>query len=432
MADKKVLIITYYWPPSGGIAVQRWVKFVKYLRGFGWEPVVYTVSNGDYQIIDKNLEGEVPEGITVIRRPIWEPYKLYRIFTKSKASEGNLSIKLKKKAGLAARLSLWMRSNVFIPDARRFWIKPSIRFLKDYLSKNPVGVVVSTGPPHSLHVIGLEVARSTGIPWVADFRDPWTSMDYYHDLRLTAWADGKHHALERAVLREARAVIAVGRTVQKEFEEKRGNSVTYIPNGFDPSDFGEGNVILDNEFTLVHAGSFFERRNPVSLWRALALLRDESHPVIHQLKIRFIGRVDPVVLDSLAEHGLMTKVESISHVPHLEAVRFMQSARVLLLPIDDFAGSKWVLTGKLFEYLAARRPILCVGPVDGDAADVIEETQSGKTFDFKDVEGLKKYIENQWKDFESNRSGNITTKADQYSRKELTKRLAHLLDEITS
>ncbi|HEV8514325.1 MAG TPA: glycosyl transferase, partial [Cyclobacteriaceae bacterium] len=222
---KKVLIITYYWPPAGGIAVVRWVKFVKYIRENGWEPVVFTVSNGNYPLIDASLEKDVPEGIQIIKRPIWEPHQLYRFLAKNKKSSGLADIKPKDSASFVEKLSNWVRSNFFIPDARAFWIKPSVKFLKDYLKMNPVDAIVSTGPPHSAHLIALALKKQIGLPWLADFRDPWTTMDYYKELLLTNWADKKHHRLELEVLKTADSVTVIGNGMKVEFEEKSGRSI---------------------------------------------------------------------------------------------------------------------------------------------------------------------------------------------------------------
>ena len=189
----RVLIISYYWPPSGGAGVQRWLKFSKYLRDFGWEPVIYTPENPESPDVDKSLLKDIPPGIEVIKKQIWEPYDAYKRFIGQKKDEkiqaGFLSEK--KRNPLFENISVWIRGNFFIPDARRFWIKPSIRFLIKYLAAHPVNAIVSTGPPHSMHLIALGLKKKLNIPWLADFRDPWTTIDFYHQLHLTRQADKK-------------------------------------------------------------------------------------------------------------------------------------------------------------------------------------------------------------------------------------------------
>jgi hypothetical protein len=218
---KKVLIITYYWPPSGGAGVQRWLKFVKYLREFGWEPIVYTPENPEAPATDTSLLKDIPANITVIKQPIWEPYNLYKGFIGQKKEEkinaGFLSEK--KKPGLAEKIAVWIRGNWFIPDARRFWIKPSVKFLSEHLRGNPVDVIVSTGPPHSMHLIALKLKKKLNIPWLADFRDPWTTIDFYDKLMLTKSSDKKHKGLELEVLKNADKVVTVSWNWSKDFKK---------------------------------------------------------------------------------------------------------------------------------------------------------------------------------------------------------------------
>ena len=238
---KKVLIITYYWPPGGGAGVQRWLKFVKYLSHYGWQPVVYTPENGEMPVDDNSLQKDIPPGTRVIRRKIWEPYSLYKLFigagTGEKINTGFLTER--KKPGLAERISVWLRGNIFIPDARRFWIKPSVNFLEGYLKKEPVDVIVSTGPPHSMHLIARKISKKRNIPWIADFRDPWTNIDYYQDLMLTGYADRKHHKLEHQVVTHADRVVVVGNTMKEEFEAAYNRKIDVITNGYDSEDVNQ-------------------------------------------------------------------------------------------------------------------------------------------------------------------------------------------------
>ncbi len=422
---KKALLITYYWPPAGGIAVVRWVKFVKYLRDYGWEPIVFTVSNGSYPVLDASIEKDVPEGLLVIKRPIWEPYNLYRFFAKKKTG-GRGDKKPKRQATLIEKISIWVRSNFFIPDGRVFWIKPSITYLTEYLSKNKIDALISTGPPHSAHLIASALKKKFDIPWLADFRDPWTTMDYYRELLLTRWADEKHHRLEREVINDADAVIVVGRGMKEEFEKKRGREVVAITNGFDDADFYEKGIPMDQNFSLVHMGSFLGHANPTGLWQAMAELKAENHAMFSKLKIKLIGRVDPSVLQSIKSYGLYDFLAPIVYLPHNEAVRQMRSAQILLLCV--FEKTKFVLTGKLFEYLAARRPILCIGPVDGDAGDVIRETKAGEIFPSDGKIDIKQHLVELYQKFEMGQLNLDDNKTDKYSHKQLTKQVADQLE----
>lgn len=429
---KKVLIITYYWPPAGGISVQRWVKFVKYFRESGFEPIVYTVSNGEYPILEPSRDHGLPNDITVIKRSIREPYHLYKFFSGKKTKAGGRDeIKSGKTASFTQKISIWLRGNLFIPDARCFWIRPSVKFLTGYLKANPVDAIVSTGPPHTTHLIALGLKSKLRLPWLADFRDPWTSMDYYKDLMLTNRADRKHHMLELEVLARADVVTVIGRAMQKEFDSK-GANVHVVTNGFDEDDFTSEKAKLDAKFSIVYTGSMYENRNPQALWSALEELRKESHPLLDSLEIKLIGTVDRSVINSVREAGVENILTLISNVPHKEAIQMMKSAQILLLQIDRAESAQWVVTGKLFEYLAAKRPILCIGPVDGDAAGILDQTKAGCTIGFDDIQGIKKHLINLYHQFVNKQIEYDGSGTENYSYRQLTKQMASHLNSITA
>ena len=290
---KKVLIITYYWPPSGGAGVQRGLKFTKYLREFGWEPVIYTVENGAYPVIDNSLEKDIPPGITVIKRPILEPYNFYKALVGEKPGKkmNPAFLSEKKKKTLSQKISVWIRGNFFIPDARMLWIKPSVKFLKKYLSENKVDAIMSTSPPHSVHLIAMQLHKALKLPWVADFRDPWTKIDFYPELKLTNWADRKHHRLEKEVLSNADAVISVGETIKQEFQEIVNRKYELITNGYDEDDVHVSDKIeMDKKFSIVHLGTLVETHKPLILWDALSQLTKENKQFADDLEIKLVGR----------------------------------------------------------------------------------------------------------------------------------------------
>jgi glycosyltransferase involved in cell wall biosynthesis len=430
----KVLIITYYWPPGGGAGVQRWLKFVKYLPGYGWQPVVYTPENGEMPVADASLEKDIPQGTEVIRKPIWEPYNAYKKFIGAakheKINTGFLTER--KKPGLAEKISVWLRGNLFIPDARCYWIRPSVKFLLAYLREYPVEAIVSTGPPHSMHLIALEVSKKTGIPWLADFRDPWTRIDYYKDLMLTGWADRKHHRLEQAVVKGATRVVVVGNTMKQEFEADHGRGVDVITNGYDDSDVSARTVAREEKFVLAHVGTLVRSRNPSALWQSLASLTASDPGFAASLQIRLTGKVDIAVKDSIEKAGLQRYVTYIDYLPHDQVIAEQQRASVLLLILNDTPNARGILTGKLFEYLAARRPILCIGPTDGDAAAIIRETQSGKTCNFTDIKGISEAISASFTQFKSGSLLQSGSGVEKYSRKALTGKLVNILNDMTS
>ena len=270
---------------------------------------------------------------------------------------------------------MWIRSNFFVPDARVWWVKPSIKFLKDHLAKHPVDAIITTGPPHSMHLIGLGLKQATGIKWIADFRDPWTDIDYYGQLTLTDWADRKHHRLEREVLQTADRVVTVSWSWAKDLSKIGGRPVEVITNGFDPEDVPTPPEPVDDAWSLVHVGSMSATRDCPELWAALAGICKNDPEFAKRLKIRFVGPVDKSIIDNLAATGLASNVEQLGRVDHGTAMREMQRARVLLLPINDTPNSAGILPGKVFEYLSVGRPILAVGPKNGDIAKVLGRDQ---------------------------------------------------------
>ena len=429
---KKVLIISYYWPPCGGAGVQRWVKFAKYLPQFGWEPTVYTPENPEMPVLDHSLEKDV-ENVKTLKQPIWEPYSLYKKFTgqnkDTKIQTGFLSEK--KKPAITEKISVWLRGNLFIPDARKFWIKPSVGFLTKYLRDNPVDVIVSTGPPHSMHLIALGIKEKINIPWLADFRDPWTNIDYYKDLLLSGWADRLHHKLERDVLKTADKVITVSHHWSNDLEKIRNKKVDVITNGFDENDFNLPiEIKTDNSFTIAHVGSLFIDRNPYLLWDAIAELCGEVSGFKKTLKLKFVGKTDYEVLDYLDKIHLTACVEKINYLSHDEIIKIYKSSQVLLLLLSNVPNYKGHIPGKTFEYLASGRPILLVGPADGDASNIVNSTKAGKTAAFDNKRELKNSVKEFYLAYLDGTLKVESENISQFSRKNLTRHLATVLNEM--
>ncbi len=432
---KRVLIITYYWPPSGGSGVQRWLKMSKYLPEYGWQPVIYTTENAEYPIIDHSLEKDVAPNIEVIRRPITEPYSAYKKFLGINKDEtvkmGFIQEKEKNKSW-KSDLSLWVRGNFFIPDARCGWVKPSVRFLKEYLNEHPVDAIISTGPPHSMHLIALKLKEALGLPWIADFRDPWTEIDYYNDLHLTAWADRKHHRLEQEVLTKADKVVTVAPDGARRLGRLGNRNVRTIYNGFDRNDDAQTPVNLSEQFTITYLGVLSKIQNPSNLWQALAELIKEDSGLDKSLRINMIGQIDSAVVSSINENGLTQHVAYSPYMPHnqVSAVHRSSTLLLLLLMPDSEPRAKGLLTGKLFEYMASGRPILCIGPEDGDAARILRETGAGQTISFEDKEKIKEALKNLYQRYLNHTLPNNTnTAVEQFSRKNMSEKYAKLLNQ---
>ncbi len=431
---RRILIITYYWPPAGGAGVQRWLKFVKYLPEFGWKPVVYTVENGEFPEMDYSLEKDIPESVEVIRRKIFEPYHWYKKFIGQKAEEKinagflSQSEKPEKKENLAK----WIRGNLFIPDARKFWIKPSIKFLISYLREHPVDIIISTGPPHSMHLIALGLKDKLNVPWIADFRDPWTKIDFYEELQLTKRADRKHHQLEKKVVQSADMVLSVTRSMRNDFGNLGAQKAIYLPNGFDPEDFPEENDVEINKFTILYIGALNQARNQDFFWKTVKEMIEENQAFAHDLHIELIGKTDISVHTSVEKYQLGSFVTITDYVSHNEIARKQKSAAILLLLINRTPHARGIVTGKIFEYIASGRPVLAIGPTDGEAAMILKETKTGTTVDYDDEEQLKITLTAFYDSFSA---GNLKTNPENihnYSRKTQTKQLADVLKNILS
>ncbi|MFZ4520983.1 MAG: glycosyltransferase [Bacteroidales bacterium] len=431
---KRALIISYYWPPSGGAGVQRWLKFVKYLRDFGWEPVVYCPENPEYPETDLSLFKDVPANLEVLKFPIWEPYSWYKKLLGQKKEEkiNAAFLSEKKKNKTLENISVWIRGNFFIPDARKFWIKPSVKFLSNYLESHPVDVLISTGPPHSTHMIAMQLASRRGIPWLADFRDPWTNIDFYKDLKLSSASDKLHHRLELDVLRKANAVSVISNTMASDFGKIYHRNYEVITNGYDSADTDHPAPVKDHKFSIAHIGTLVGSRNPVTLWKALKSLLATHQDLAADLEIKLVGKVDFTVTTDLENYGLSRFVRKIDYMPHDEVVLCQQQSQLLLLIINNTPNARMILTGKFFEYLSAGRPILCLGPADGDAAKILAETGTGLLAGFGDVETMKKHILQFYQSYKDGTLSIAGKGIEKYSRRELTRKLALILDNMIS
>lgn len=422
----KVLIITYYWPPAGGSGVQRWLKFVKYLQDFDVKPVVYTVDNPSYAVLDAALQSEVPNNIDILKQPIWEPNNLLG-FLKNKQQKTSAGF-LNPNPSFFEKQLQYIRANYFIPDARKYWIKPSVKFLSDYLKNNKVDVIITTGPPHSMHLIGMELKNKFPIKWISDFRDPWTDIDYFHQLPLIEKSRKKHKELEQRVLQQSDAILVIGKTMKENYK-KFNKNIHVIGNGFDGEVAGS-DTKLDKKFTITHVGMMNADRNPIILWEALSELKLDNSDLYKNLEIKLIGEVAAEVRKSIADHKLDKKTKYIQYVSHEKVMSYQKYTQILLLAVNNVPSAKGIITGKIFEYLQANRPVLAIGSTDGDLAEIIKNTNSGTVIDFHDKVTMKKTILFWYKKFKSGDLKNNTIGIDQYHRKELTRQLYDVIKSI--
>jgi hypothetical protein len=428
---RKVLIITYYWPPSGGAGVQRWLKFSKYFREFGWEPIIYTPLNPEAPALDESLIKDVPADLRILKTPIWEPYSIYKKFARrgkpGKINAGFLSEE--KPAGLAERISVWIRGNFFIPDARCFWISPSVKFLEKFVASEPVDLIISTGPPHSMHMIALGIKNKFNIPWIADFRDPWTHIDFYDKLNLMLWADRKHKQQEHEVIKNCDKLVTVSSNWAEDFKKLGVETPVVITNGYDPDDFSEIQI-KNPKFELCHVGSVNADRNPVFLWKVIEEICIENETFRKDVVIKFVGNIDYSVKNAFEKCGLTEMLINTGYVNHDEAIAHSSRASVLLLLLNNTPNVKGIIPGKLFEYLGAKRPIICIGDPSGDSASILDETMAGITAGFTDKNQMRKVILNYYQKFQSGTLHVDSKQTGQFSRKSLAEKYCGLMNEM--
>lgn len=423
---KKALIITYYWPPAGGPGVQRWLKFVKYLPDFNIEPIVFIPENPNYALTDPSLVEDVSKDLTLLKLPIKEPYKLARFLSKKKSntiSKGIISDY--KNQSFIEKVMLFIRGNFFIPDARKNWVSPAVQFLREYIENNPVDVVITTGPPHSLHLIGMQLKNQLHVKWLADFRDPWTTIGYHKKLKLTKPAKKKHLFLEKQVLNTADRVVVTSFVTKQEFLKLTNKPIDVITNGYDYENVPP--VALDTKFSLAHIGSLLSKRNPEILWRVLRDLAQKHPEFKKDLQLNFIGAVSNDVLQSIEKHDLSNCVNEFGYVSHKEAIVFQKKSQVLLLVEIDSEETKCIIPGKLFEYMVSNRPIIALGPQGSDVEKIIKETNTGAYFNYANYEALKVAILNHYKAYKNNNLKVHAIGLQKYSRQKLTQQLAEIL-----
>ena len=450
---KRALIISYYWPPSGGSGVQRWVKFAKYLPEHGWQPVIYTPKNPELIARDTTLASEVPATAEIVQRRIVEPYAiLHRLRrngsspktspnqegTTAKNQVGEVNPINSQKKSLGQKIMMFIRGNFFIPDPRCWWIRPSVKFLEQYLKEHPVDIIISTGPPHSMHLIAKKLAKKTGLPWVADFRDPWTKMFYFKHLQLGTYAKWRHARLEQSVLDTATTIVAVSPLVQEDFRAMTKTPVELITNGYDEDDFTEVTDIVNSKvsseerfFNVTHTGLFANDGNPEVIWKVLSEMCGKDEEFKDKLRIRLCGKTDKEIIDSICEAGLNKNLVDLGYQNHKNAVAEQKKASVLILPLRKEPEYKATLPGKLFEYLAAGRPVLGIGQTDGAMARILADTCSGETYEWNDEAKVRVWFDKSWADFKAGKLSIQQKDIHKYSRSSTAASMAKLLNKLT-
>jgi glycosyltransferase involved in cell wall biosynthesis len=429
---KKVLIITYYWPPSGGIGVHRCLKFAKYLNQLGWEPIIYAPQNAQYPYYDETNYKHIPKGITVLKTKIFEPFNLFKkISGRKKTDSANPVYVRDRKQTVIDKIGIWIRGNLFIPDARSFWIKPSVKYLVEYLRKNPVNVILTDGPPHTNTVIGCKVSQKTGIPWLADFQDPWTQVDYYSMLKIGNRANAIHHKLEQEAFKTAKKTTIVSPTWKNDLMKIGAKNVDVIYWGYDEADFeNTNNIIPDKEFSIIHAGQLGYDRKPDTFIKVLGDLKKENPDFAENLKIKFAGTVDYSIVELIEKANLKDNYNHLGNISRPEAIKLCLKSHIQFLPLNIADNAKGRIPGKLFENMRAKRPILCLGPKDSDVSKILTKSKAGESYEYNDYQGIKEYLLDTFEKYKNKINIVNSNGIEEYDIKNQVKKLSLYLEEI--
>ena len=422
---KRALIISYYWPPSGGPGVQRWLKFVKYLPEYNIEPILFVPKNANYPIIDNSLADQVDTGLEVISHPITEISKFLPKFEFLKSARaGNISTPANQS--LFQKVFFFIRGNLFIPDMKLFWKNSSVNFLSDYISKNNIDAIITTGPPHSVHLIGLELKRKLDVKWISDFRDPWVNLNYLNRFHLLSSSKKSHKSLRNKVLINSDAVIVTSEKLKNLFLNITTN-VFKITNGFD---YINKEINLDKKFSISHVGSLYPERNPKFLWDVLEELFDGS--LFSDLQLNFIGNTSEKIKKELSKRKFKKSIKFYDYVDYNKATELMFSSQVLLMVEVNDEESSYAIPGKLFDYLNSKRPIISIGPADSEVAQILNNTASGKFFNYHEVHSLKSHIKKLYDRFKNGSNNSNTNQSiEKYNRKNLTRELSEIIGLVT-
>ncbi|MXZ17780.1 MAG: glycosyltransferase family 4 protein [Rhodothermaceae bacterium] len=406
------------------------LKFARYLPNYGWLPTVLTVDPefAAFPSTDETLLQEIPPEVKIIRTRAWDPFRLYGRFQGKKKADavevGHVGGKLGFK-----RVARWLRGNVFLPDARIGWVPFASRVVRKLVQEQKFDAIMSTGPPHSSHLVGMAAYKASKLPWVVDMRDPWVEIYYRDQMYEGRIANKIQSTLERRVLSTASAVVSVSKHVGLGLKRRvQMQHYETIPNGFDPADILQNQATRtrkEGAFTVAYIGTYTLRRHSNALVVALQKLQ-ATIPV----EVHFVGKVDSEALERYRVNGI--PIEELGYLPHNEAVAYMQEVDIFLLPLPRVQGHNGAgdVSGKVFEYMSARRPILALGPTEGDLADILNQVHAGNIFDYEDQVGMFDFLKSCLESRKDAWPINDEALAE-YERPRLTGRLAHLLDQLS-
>lgn len=428
---KKVLIITYYWPPASGPGVQRWLKFSKYLKDFGWSPIILTVDGGSYVNEDPELLKDIPSDLKVFKTKSLEPFLIYNALRGKRGKSVEVGMgNIKGEPSFFKKVSTYIRSNYFVPDARVGWNRFAIPKAKNIVEKEGVSMIITTGPPHSTHLIGKAIKDQNGIPWIADFRDPWTSIYYEKYLTRSKKSDLKNKRLENDTVQTSDVLLVVSNGMKDEFIDRNINTKV-IPNGYDEDDLPEREKKATDIFKLSYIGNLKVNQSIKALWEAILELDQEIEDF--KFRLSFTGNVYEGVKSDILKYKIGHLTEYNLFVKHSEAFRLMSVANMLYLPIPQSDNNKLILTGKIFEYIASCSPILSLGPQNGNASELLDICKREKMLTYNDKVSIKEMIKKQYTFWLENAGMSFKHADDsyvQYSRRNITQSLAEIMNGI--
>ncbi len=432
---KKVLIITYYWPPAGGPGVQRVLKFAKYLPELGWQPIILTVQNGEYPAYDESLFSDIPKECKVYKTPAIEPFSLYKKFTGMSSDEAiPVATLAEKKTSWKKKLAHWIRLNLFIPDAKIGWIPFAVKAGKHIIRNEKPNIIFSSSPPPTVHLIAKNLAKWSGIKWGVDFRDPWTDVYHYDKIKGRKFSKFHEKKLEYGVLNRADKLMTVSKNVANllEMRKKTKSQIDIIPNGYDKADFCnfDKNQRFD-KFTITYAGKMNMQQNPTNLWKALGNLVRTKQKFAQDFQILFMGNIASEIIKEIKTNDLENNLKILGYINHIKMIENLIKSHILLLTIPNTKDNEGIVTGKLFEYIATEKFILGIGPKYGDAAKILHQTNTGKMFEFNEIDEIKREIEKQYENWEKGIKAEVNkNEIEKYSRRKLTCKLTEIFDSI--
>ena len=403
------------------------MKFVKYLPEYNIKPILYVPENPNYPIYDYSLNDEVSEKLEIIKNPITE---ISNIISNSKSlnliRSGN--IPNPKEQSLFQRLLFFIRGNLFIPDMKILWKNKSIDFIENYLSKTKIDVVITTGPPHSLHLIGYELKKRLNIKWISDFRDPWVNLNYLNRFHLLPSVKRRHKKLRDKVLINSNSVIVTSEKLKKLYKEIAPN-IFKITNGYD---YEYSTVNIDSKFSISHIGSLYPERNPKYLWDIIDEICINNEEFRSNLQINFIGNTSEKIIKYLSNKTFKSCVKFFDYVDYKRAIEFMCSSQILLMVEVNDNDSSYAIPGKLFDYLNSKRPIIAIGPDRSEVNQILYDTNAGKFFNYNESINLKLHIENLYNQYEMGSISYDAKNISIYRRKNLTEELSKIINKVSS